>query len=44
MVAKAIIDGVEAGLEEILPDPTSRQMFDVWKRDPKALERQFANM
>jgi len=44
VVAEAIIDGVEAGLEEILPDPTSRQMFDVWKRDPKALERQFASM
>lgn len=43
-VAKAIIDGVEAGLDEILPDPAARQMFDVWKRDPKALERQLAAM
>jgi NAD(P)-dependent dehydrogenase (short-subunit alcohol dehydrogenase family) len=43
-VARAIIDGVEQGLEEILPDPASRQMFDVWKSDPKALERQLANM
>jgi len=43
-VARAIVEGVEAGLEEILPDPASRQMFDVWKRDPKALERQLATM
>ncbi len=44
VVAKAILAGVEEGLEEILPDPTSRQMFDVWRRDPKALERQLAAM
>lgn len=30
-VARAIIEGVEEGLEEILPDPASRQMFAVWK-------------
>jgi NAD(P)-dependent dehydrogenase (short-subunit alcohol dehydrogenase family) len=43
-VARAILDGVEEGLEEILPDPASRQMFDVWKSDPKALARQLASM
>lgn len=43
-VAKAILEGVEAGLEEILPDPAAQQMFDVWRRDPKALERQLAAM
>ena len=41
-VARAIVEGVEAGREEILPDPASRQMFEVWRRDPKALERQLA--
>jgi short-subunit dehydrogenase len=41
-VARAIIEGVEQGLEEILPDPTARQMFEVWKRDPKQLERQLS--
>jgi len=39
-VAKAIIDGVEQGLEDIYPDPASRGMSEVWRRDPKALERQ----
>jgi short-subunit dehydrogenase len=43
-VARAIVEGVEQGREEILPDPASRQMFDVWRRDPKALERQLATM
>jgi NAD(P)-dependent dehydrogenase (short-subunit alcohol dehydrogenase family) len=43
-VAQAIVRGVEAGLEEILPDDAARQMFDVWRGDPKALERQFASM
>jgi short-subunit dehydrogenase len=44
VVAKGIIDGVELGLEEILPDPASRDMFATWKRDPKELERQLASM
>lgn len=43
-VARAVIDGVVEGREEILPDPTSRQMFELWKSDPKALERQLASM
>ena len=43
-VARAIIDGVAQGLDEILPDPTSRAMFAAWKRDPKELERQLASM
>jgi NAD(P)-dependent dehydrogenase (short-subunit alcohol dehydrogenase family) len=40
VVARAIVEGVEQGLEEILPDPASREMFAMWMRDPKALERQ----
>lgn len=40
VVAAAIVQGVEAGLQEILPDPAARQMFGVWQRDPKALELQ----
>ena len=43
-VARAIIEGVEAGLEEILPDPAAREMFALWKRDPKALQAQLANL
>jgi NAD(P)-dependent dehydrogenase (short-subunit alcohol dehydrogenase family) len=44
VVAKSIIEGVEQGLEEILPDPMSRDLHAVWKRDPKALEQMFASM
>ena len=43
-VANAVFDGVEAGLEDIYPDAMSRGAADVWRRDPKALERQFAAM
>jgi NAD(P)-dependent dehydrogenase (short-subunit alcohol dehydrogenase family) len=44
VVAQAIIAGVEQDLEEILPDPSARAMFDLWQRDPKALERQLAGV
>jgi len=43
-VAKAIIDGVEQGSENILPDPTAREFFAMWRRDTKELERQFVTM
>jgi NAD(P)-dependent dehydrogenase (short-subunit alcohol dehydrogenase family) len=42
-VARAILDGVEAGEEEIFPDPMSASMAEGWRSGPaKALERQFA--
>lgn len=44
LVARGILEGVEQGLEEILPDPMSRDLFAIWKRDPKELERQLASM
>jgi short-subunit dehydrogenase len=40
-VARAALDGLEAGLEEILPDPMSAQAYKTWLADPKELERQF---
>lgn len=43
-VAKGILDGVELGLEEILPDPMSRDLFALWKRDPKELEQKLAGL
>jgi hypothetical protein len=43
-VARAIVRGIAAGEEDILPDPMSRQVFDHWLRDPKAVEHQFASM
>jgi NAD(P)-dependent dehydrogenase (short-subunit alcohol dehydrogenase family) len=43
-VAKGIIDGVEQDLDDILPDPMSRELVSIWRRDSKALEHQFAAM
>lgn len=43
-VARAVIEGVEQGLDEILPDPMSRELFATWKGDPKALELRLAAM
>ena len=40
--AKAILDGLEDGREEIFPDPMAREVGELFLRDPKALERQFA--
>ncbi len=42
VAAHAILDGVEAGREEIFPDPTARQIGELFLRDPKALELQVA--
>jgi NAD(P)-dependent dehydrogenase (short-subunit alcohol dehydrogenase family) len=44
VVARAIVDGIARGEEDIFPDPMARDVFATWSRDPKALERQFANM
>jgi NAD(P)-dependent dehydrogenase (short-subunit alcohol dehydrogenase family) len=40
--AHAILDGLEAGREDIFPDPTSQAWGELFLRDPKALEQQFA--
>jgi NAD(P)-dependent dehydrogenase (short-subunit alcohol dehydrogenase family) len=41
-VASAILDGLEAGQEEIFPDPFAQQMGELYAKNPKALEQQFA--
>jgi NAD(P)-dependent dehydrogenase (short-subunit alcohol dehydrogenase family) len=41
-VAEAILDGFEAGVEDIAPDAQAKDAVDLWRKDPKALERQFA--
>jgi NAD(P)-dependent dehydrogenase (short-subunit alcohol dehydrogenase family) len=42
-VAQAILDGLEAGEEEIFPDPLSAQLADSWRNGPtKAFEHEFA--
>jgi hypothetical protein len=43
-VAQAIVEGVEQGLEDIFPDPMSRNAFATWRTDPKELERQLASL
>jgi short-subunit dehydrogenase len=43
-VARATLDGIARGDEDIAPDATSRTFFETWKKDPKALERQLATM
>ncbi len=41
--ARAILDGVERGDEEIFPDPMSGAIAEGWRSSAvKALERQFA--
>ena len=42
-VARAILDGVEKGEDDIFPDPMSESMADSWRSSAaKTLERQFA--
>ncbi|WP_433364907.1 SDR family oxidoreductase [Actinoplanes sp. CA-142083] len=43
-VAQAILDGVEAGEEDIFPDAMARDGHRAWRVDPKALERQMASI
>jgi len=41
-VAAAIVRGVAEGSEDIFPDPMSAQVYEGWRQDHKAVERQFA--
>jgi len=43
-VARATLDGIESGEEDIFPDPMARQVYSAWRQDHKAVERQFAAM
>jgi NAD(P)-dependent dehydrogenase (short-subunit alcohol dehydrogenase family) len=43
-VARGILDGVGRGDDDILPDPMSRDLFALWQRDHKELERRLAAM
>jgi NAD(P)-dependent dehydrogenase (short-subunit alcohol dehydrogenase family) len=44
VAAENIIKGIEAGDEDIFPDPFSIQIGSSWSKDPKAVERSFAAM
>lgn len=41
-VARAILDGIAAGTEDIFPDPMARRFGEAFLKSPKALERQLA--
>jgi hypothetical protein len=41
-VARAILDGVEASVLDIFPDPMSRDVGALFARDPAAVEQRFA--
>ncbi|MEO8334333.1 MAG: SDR family NAD(P)-dependent oxidoreductase [bacterium] len=43
-VARTILSGVEAGDEDIFPDPMAQQLYSAWRQDHKAVERQLAAM
>lgn len=43
-VARAVLAGVDAGEEDIFPDPMAQQLYSAWRQDHKAVERQFAAM
>ncbi len=40
-VADAVLDRVEAGEEDIFPDRMGRDIGEVWRSDPKEVERRF---
>jgi len=41
-VAHAVLDSVEAGVDDIFPDVMSQEVGSVWLHDPKELERRFS--
>ena len=41
-VAAGLLDGLEAGEEDIFPDPNAKAMAELWWSNPKAFERAFA--
>ncbi len=43
-VAQAIINGVNEDHEDIFPDPMSIEVYGAWRKDHKAVEKQFAQM
>jgi NAD(P)-dependent dehydrogenase (short-subunit alcohol dehydrogenase family) len=43
-VVRAVLDGVEAGQDDIFPDPMSVNIGALWANDPKALISQFGAM
>jgi NAD(P)-dependent dehydrogenase (short-subunit alcohol dehydrogenase family) len=44
IVAKAVLDGIEAGAEDVYPDPAAKEMHGAYLIDPKAVEKQAGTM
>ena len=42
--AAAVVKGVAQGEEDIFPDPMSASLYQAWRKDHKAVEKQFAAM
>lgn len=43
-VARAVVQGIARGDEDIFPDPMSASLYEAWRKDHKAVEKQFAAM
>jgi NAD(P)-dependent dehydrogenase (short-subunit alcohol dehydrogenase family) len=43
-VADGLLDGLQAGEEDIFPDPNARAMAETWWTSPKAFERAFSGV
>jgi NAD(P)-dependent dehydrogenase (short-subunit alcohol dehydrogenase family) len=43
VVARAILEGLAAGTEDIFPDPMAKQFGETFLKSPKAVEEQFAS-
>jgi NAD(P)-dependent dehydrogenase (short-subunit alcohol dehydrogenase family) len=43
-VAALMLDGLQADLEDVFPDPNSQSMSQIWWSDPKAFERAFSGV
>jgi NAD(P)-dependent dehydrogenase (short-subunit alcohol dehydrogenase family) len=43
-IARAVVAGIRIDSEDIFPDPMSTSLYEQWKADHKAVERQFATM
>src|SRR3954469_4956216 len=44
LVAAGLLDGLEAGHEDIFPDPNAQAMAATWWSDPKTFERAFSGV
>lgn len=42
--ARAIVAAIEAGIEDIFPDPVALRIADAWGRDPQSVQKEFASL